>query len=212
MNIVAAAPGQVPSVKEVHQSVDGTGLEMTGYFATWDEDSMNEAFVPRAFDNAIADFMRNPVVLYHHKKDEAPIGFVKSCEVLPHGLYGSVILPKPAPGTKAWDIFNGVKDNLIRSFSVGGIWQRHEVGGRVKLFCERLLELSLTPVAINQYALSDGVAAVQGVKAFGTEWVPEHQWDAKQAEALEWLAVQRLKPQLELAELRLDVAAVLLHK
>ena len=162
----------VPSVTEVHESADGTGLELSGLFATWDEDSAGEAFLPNAFDAAIGDFLKNPVVLFMHDKKSPPIGFVKSIYATARGLEGSVILPAPAPGTKAYDIYQSAKAGLIRSFSVGGMWLRKTIGGKVKLLCSRLLEISLAPQPVNLHALAGSVTAVQGVKAIGGEWVP----------------------------------------
>jgi hypothetical protein len=135
----SAEPFGMPSVAEVHESVDGSGLEVSGWFATWHEDSESEAFLPRAFQIAIVSAMAVGLsVLCHHKKSEAPIGFVTTCEERLGGLWGSVILPKPATGTKAYDIYESVKAHLLNFFSGGGLWSRTMVGGKVMLGCKRL--------------------------------------------------------------------------
>jgi hypothetical protein len=36
---------------------------------------------------------------------------------------------------------------------VGGLWERFNIGGKTKLMCKRLLEISLTSQPTNQYAL-----------------------------------------------------------
>jgi hypothetical protein len=41
---VTAEPNGMPSVSDVHESADGTGLEVGGWFATTHEDSDDEAF------------------------------------------------------------------------------------------------------------------------------------------------------------------------
>src|ERR1700730_1199584 len=157
---VAAEPFGMPSVAEVHESVDGTGLEVSGWFATFHEDSESEAFVPHAFAAAIPSALEAGLpVLLHHDKKEAPIGFVKTCEERPGGLWGSVILPKPTIGTKAFDVYEAVKAHLLRFFSVGGLWQRETIGGKVLLGCKRLLEISLTNCPSNIYARASGVRA-----------------------------------------------------
>jgi HK97 family phage prohead protease len=173
MSFTSIAPGEIPRVTELHESTDGTGLEISGLFATWDEDSANESFLPNAFDAAIGPFMKNPVVLHHHNKHEPPIGFVKEIKVTPQGLWGSIILPAPTVGTKAFDCYHAVKAGLLSTFSVGGLWIRHNIGGRVKLMCRRLLEISLTSQPANPFALAGGVTAVQGVKSIGGEWLPD---------------------------------------
>jgi hypothetical protein len=58
------------------------------------------------------------------------------------------------------------------AYSVGGIWDRLQVGGRTKLLCKRLLEISLTSVATNPFAQLTAVSTVSGVKAMGSLWVP----------------------------------------
>src|ERR1700693_1989138 len=79
----------VPSVSEVPNSTDGTGIELRGLFASFDRDSSGEQFLPWAFDKAIAAALAVGLpVLYAHNKGEVPIGFVKSLEVRPDGLFG----------------------------------------------------------------------------------------------------------------------------
>jgi HK97 family phage prohead protease len=163
----------VPTVAEVHPSVDGTGLEVSGWFATWAEDSDGEAFLPTAFDTAApAALAVGLPVLYAHAKNEVPVGFVKSMEVRPAGLWGSIILPAPLAGTKAAEIYAAVKAKVLDKFSVGGFWIRQNIGGKVKMLCDRLVEVSLTATPTNLYARAAGVTAVRGVKAVGGVWVP----------------------------------------
>jgi HK97 family phage prohead protease len=167
------SPGELPTIEEVPASADGSGLELSGWFATWHEDSSGEAFLPNAFNAALATALaRGLPVLYNHNKSEVPIGFVRTCEVRPGGLWGSVILPCPSPGTKAAEIYTAVKNRLVTYFSVGGFWSRSNIGGKVKLMCDRFVELSLCSTPVNQHAGLAGVAAIQGVKSLGDEWVP----------------------------------------
>lgn len=201
----------IPTVKELHSAVDGDGLAISGWFATWDEDTHSEAFVPGAFDTALPNFLQNnPVALLSHDKKSPPIGRVTDAYVVPaKGLFGTIVLPKPEVGTKAMEAYSAVKNKILTNFSVGGHWDRIKIGDRTKLFCRRLLEVSLCSVPVNQWAVADGVTSVVGVKAFGDEWVPAAEY---QQHASDWLAVQRLRPQLELAALRLTVAENLLRR
>jgi len=60
----------LPTVKQLHSPVDGEALEVSGYFATWDEDSEADAFLSTAFDEALPRFLKlNPVVLYNHDRE-----------------------------------------------------------------------------------------------------------------------------------------------
>ncbi len=197
---------RTPTVSEVPASTDGTGLEVSGYMATWDEDSHGESFLPTAFDGAIRTALAGGLpVLYQHKKSEVPLGFVKSMEVRLGGLWGSVILPAPAAGTKAAEVYAAVKQGFLRYFSVGGFWTRFNVAGKVKLLCDRLVEVSLCSTPVNQHARFAGSTAVQGVKALGDEWVLA---SVNHRIAREVDAHQTRR--LALIDLRLTVAEVLL--
>jgi hypothetical protein len=167
--------------------------------------------LPNAFNTSLpAALAVGMPVLYHHRKDEAPIGFVKAAEIKRDGLWGSIILPAPVVGTKAFDIYQSVKAKLIPfQFSVGGVWKRLNVGGRVRLLCERLLEVSLTPCATNQYAKPTGVSSVIGVKAMDGEWLPASMTVNERINRR--IAAHRLakaKQDLALVALTLDVAAL----
>jgi HK97 family phage prohead protease len=209
MSLLAIAPGEIPTVKELHSAAGGEGLEVSGMAATWDEDTADEAFLPNAFDAAISNYLQyNPVVLHHHEKSSPPIGFCRECKVTPRGLWVACILPAPTVGTKAFDIYHAVKARLISTWSVGGLWDRVNIGGKVKLMCKRLLELSLTSQPTNQYAQADSVVAVHGVKSIGGVWMPDSRsrWDAAIAEH----RLRDLDRDLGLLELELDVCALLL--
>ena len=148
-------------------------------------------------------------MLHQHDKKSPAIGFVTSARVEPSkGVYGTCVLPKPEVGTKAMEIYSAVKNGLVKGFSVGGFWQRYQDGlGRTKLKCKRLLEVSLTGLPVNEYALADGgITAVQGVKSIGSEWLTVPDYDQRLQDAQEWLAAKRAERQLALIDLRLTVA------
>ena len=50
---------RTPTISELHSARDGEGLEITGWFSTWDEDTDREAFHPEAFDKAMLASGRN---------------------------------------------------------------------------------------------------------------------------------------------------------
>src|SRR5438105_4624981 len=112
-----ATSDAVPSVREVPNSIDGTGLEVSGLFATFDTDSDGEEFFSWGFDDAIASAMELGLpVLYAHKRNEVPVGYVKSLEVRPEGLFGSIILPAPLPGSKAAEVYAAVRSKVLDKF------------------------------------------------------------------------------------------------
>jgi HK97 family phage prohead protease len=168
-----ASSSDVPSVREVPNSVDGTGLEIAGMFASFDEDSSGEQFLSWAFDDAIAGALKHGLpVLYAHKRNEVPVGYVKSLEVRPTGLFGSMILPAPLAGTKAAEIYAAVKSKVLDKFSIGGFWSRLNVGGKIYLLCDRLLECSLTSTPTAAGTRATSVSSVTGVKSVDGVWLP----------------------------------------
>ena len=199
----------VPTVKEVSSSIDGTGLELSGYFATWDVDSENEAFHPSAFTSSLPRALALGIpVLYNHLKNESPIGFVKSAEVRPDGLWGCLILPKPTIGTKAFDVYSAIQSGSMGnvSFSVGGLWQRFDVAGKIKLLCKRLLEVSVTPIATNEFAVATGVQSAVGVKSLGNG--PDALWvraSMPYTQKLDALTAHRRRRALETAVARVSL-------
>ncbi len=203
----------IPTIREVSKSVDGTGLELSGFFATWDLDSDNEAFLPTAFNAALPAALKLGVpVLYNHQKNDAPIGFVKSAEIRPGGLWGSLILPKPVAGTKAFDIYSAIQTGSMGnlSFSVGGLWKRLDIAGKVKLLCERWLECSITPIPTNVFATATGVKSAVGVKSLGAGlWVPSTMSSRDQVETrTQHMAQRRLERTLDKLALELNVLEI----
>jgi HK97 family phage prohead protease len=168
----AASPGEVPSVAEVEPSTDGTGLRVSGLLATWHQDSEGEAFLPNAFDKAAPAALAAGIpVLYQHEKASVPLGYVTDLKVRHDGLWVSAILPKPSGG-RALELYEAVKAGSIRAWSCGGYWLRKNIGGKVKLLCDRLVEASLAALPINAHAGFDSVASVVGVKSYGGRWLP----------------------------------------
>jgi len=190
MGATPSALSGMPTVHEVASSADGTGLELSGYFATWDVDSDDEAFLPAAFNASLPAALTLGIpVLYNHLKNEAPIGFVKNAEIRPGGLWGSLILPKPVVGTKAFDIYSAIQTGSMGnlSFSVGGLWERLNIGGKVKLLCRRLMECSITSIPTNVFATATGVKSAVGVKSIGGGG-PDALWVAQSMSSRQQLA------------------------
>jgi hypothetical protein len=126
-----------------------------------------------AFDAAVPSALALGLpVLWCHEKTSVPIGFVKSLKVTAEGLWGSMILPAPVLRSRAHEIYERVRAGLLK-FSVGGFWRRSKIGGKTKLMCDRLVEVSLPPCVVNPHSRMTSVAAVQEVKSIaGVGWVP----------------------------------------
>lgn len=142
----------------------GDGLWIEGWASDFEVDRQDEAFMPNAFSKAINQYLKNPVLLYHHMADKA-VGQVKDLKLAPDkGLYVKAWLDKPADGTEDANIYNKVKSGTIRAFSVGGVFRRKQTPMGPRIHEVDLREISITPLPVNPRSLF----AVAG-KAFGTE-------------------------------------------
>lgn len=143
----------------VEETEDGIFIE--GYASDFGLDRQDEAFESGAFEKGMEQFMRNPVLLYHHKMDMA-LGHVKGFEHRPDGLWIKAWVDRPEPNTFLADVYKKIKSRTIRGFSVGGKFYRKMKG---KIHTADLVEISVTPTPVNPRA---GIAAV-AAKAFGED-------------------------------------------
>ena len=132
---------------------DDGSVYIEGYASDFGLDRQDEAFEPNAFKKGMANFMKNPVVLYHHKMDEA-LGQVTEFDNRPEGLWVKARLDEAEPGTKAADIIRKVLSGTIRGMSVGGRFHRR-IGsdGKPRIHTADIRELSLTPMPVNPRTL-----------------------------------------------------------
>jgi HK97 family phage prohead protease len=196
--------GRLPTITELPDPVDGDGLLVSGYFATWQTDSEEERFARHAFDQSLPAFLRggNPVALWNHRKGEAPIGRVTAAELRRDGLYGSILVPRPMAGTKSFELYSAIKSKLVNGFSVSGLFDKfRDTAGNVNIICRRIFEVSLTPCPVGASAVADSVVSVSGAKCIDGEW------RTNESEAL-----QDAVTGLALTDVRLKVAAMLMHR
>lgn len=145
-------------------------LYIEGYAADFEVDRQDEAFEPGAFEEGLKSFMAtNPVMLYHHKYDQA-LGQFVDARLDQKGLWVKGRVDKPTPGSWAEDVVAKIKRGTIRGFSVGGIFKRrlNQATGRPSIFKCDLAEISVTPFPVNPRTMF-GVAG----KAFENVEVPQ---------------------------------------
>lgn len=143
-------------------------LFIQGYASDFGLDRQGEAFEPGAFEQGLKAFMEtNPILLYHHKYDQA-LGQVVDSRLDGKGLWVKARVDKPAPGSWAEDVFNKIKKGTIRAFSVGGIFRRRMTEAGPRIFDCDLGEISVTPFPVNPRT----TFAVAAGKAFENIEIP----------------------------------------
>lgn len=123
-----------------------------GYASDFEVDRQDEAFEPGAFQKALDDYMQNPVLLYHHKKDTA-LGAINEARLDKKGLWVRAQVPKPDEGTTLSNYYNQIKAGVLRGFSVGGRFMRRMTPDGPKIFKADLREISVTPLPVNPRTL-----------------------------------------------------------
>lgn len=151
----------------VTETEDGD-LIIEGYASDYGVDRQEEAFEPGAFEEGLKAFMAtNPIMLFHHKFDQA-LGRFVDARIDGKGLWVKGVVDKPEPGTWAADVFSKIKKGTIKAFSVGGIFKRRMTPQGPRIFKADLAEISVTPLAINPRT----TFAVVGAKAFEGVEIP----------------------------------------
>lgn len=137
---------------EIHEQDDGTTI-IEGIASDFDFDRQDEAFEPGVWEAAEKAFMRNPILLYHHKSDTA-MGRVLEVSHRPEGMWVKAMLDAPEPGTFPADIVRKVRSGTIRAFSVGGKFHRRKgADGKPRIHSADWRELSITPLPVNPRTL-----------------------------------------------------------
>lgn len=163
------APFHLDFVLEQKAIDDGDDGEtyIQGYASDFGLDRQDEAFEKGAFQKGIDEYMKNPVMLYHHKYDE-PLGQVQEIENREEGLWIKARLDAPEPGTASADHIRKVRSGTIKGFSVGGKFHRRKgTDGRPRIHTADILEISVTPTPVNPRTLLE----IAG-KAFPSEDEP----------------------------------------
>ena len=146
----------IKAVKESkYNGVEGIFIE--GQPSTYDEDREGETMDAKAYDNpTVADYLKNPILLYHHGLDKAigtkALGTIVEWKMLNNGPWVKAFVPKPS-WEPMLDIYNNIKAGVLKSFSVGGIFEKVKRAGKTIISKVHLFEISVEPVQANQNAL-----------------------------------------------------------
>lgn len=129
-------------------------LYIEGYASDFGIDRENEVFENGAFTKGMKAFMEtNPVLLYHHKYDQA-LGQIESFEHRPAGLWVKARVDEAEPGTNLADVVRKIRTGTIRGFSVGGFFKRRRgADGQPRIHTADIAEISVTPFPVNPRTL-----------------------------------------------------------
>jgi HK97 family phage prohead protease len=163
----------VPNVNELHAAENAEGLLLSGYVSTPTLDRANDVVNPHALKAAVAKYLAtNPVLLWQHRLSLPPLGKVLSARIDSRGIFITALLPKPAPGTFAWDVYSAVKNGVARGLSLGGSFYREARRGFAEVTNMELREMSLCSLSVGHDTLVDSVVPTE-VKSLGDGlWVP----------------------------------------
>ena len=152
--------------KAINEKVDNEWnkyLEIEWYASTKDKDRGHDIVEPKAFENALATYMTNPVVLLQHKHDK-PIGTVTEASIDNKGLYIKANITENTD-----NVMSAIKNWVLRTFSIGyGLkeWDyeveetvdengKYDYTTTIKNL--ELYEISVVSVPMNAYALMKSI-------------------------------------------------------
>jgi HK97 family phage prohead protease len=141
------------------------GLWIEGKAGAFGLDRDGEVIRPGAFDEGIAAYMKNPIVVYSHAATviDGPVsgasGYVQlgiSTDLRRdhEGLYWRAFIPRPASGFLL-DVWEKIRAGYMRGLSVGGKFTR-AVGSHL-IDRVDLQEISIAPKPVNPEALITSV-------------------------------------------------------
>lgn len=165
-------------------------LEIEGYASTKDKDRGHDIVEPKAFENALATYMTNPVVLLQHKHDK-PIGVVTEASIDNKGLYIKANITEDTDG-----VMSAIKNGVLRTFSIGyglkeGDYEVEETvdeNGKYDYTTTiknlELYEISVVSVPMNAYALMKSIEDCFEVKE--VEEDPVEDEEAIEGTSIDW--------------------------
>jgi HK97 family phage prohead protease len=152
----------LPDDEKARQAGD---LILRGYASTWVEDRDGEYVDPGAFDESLPKYLaKNPIILWQHEQ-KMPIATATEASVDGNGLTVAVLMSKPDTHQPDWlhHAYQSIKSGIVRTFSIGGFFEREFVMGRAVIKKVELMEISVVSIPSNPDSIFEAAAkAVQG--------------------------------------------------
>ncbi len=165
-------------------------IEVTGYASTWVKDRDKEYVSKHAFDQSLGAYLsKNPIILYQHERDK-PLGQVLKGAVDDTGLMVDGWIRKPGTGEADWKVsaYNDIKSGILRTFSIGGFFDREMIENEVLITNVELFEISVVSIPSNPDTIYQ--AAVKAAKGLDpqTGGISRHADQAVQLLGLEQIS------------------------
>jgi len=147
---------------DISKNVTNDRLYIYGVASTQNEDRDGETVSMRSLEKAFVKFMRrNPVLMFNHNGQAAPVGKVVSEFVGEDGVvYKSGIINNElhvvgmiSQADSASDVRLQIEERILKSFSIGGRARRVQKGGRNCLLVGDLFEISIVGTPSNSDAM-----------------------------------------------------------
>lgn len=167
---------------------DGDGYTWT--ISTGSVDRDRDTLAVAGWD--LADFRKNPVVLWSHDRNIPPIGKAESILVSGGALKSRMVFAEKGSYPLADTVRALVDQGIVRATSVGFLpqeWEFNDKRGGYDFTRQALLEFSLVSIPSNPEALADA-------KASGVDLEPVRTWAVKVLDAYEpgsWMAKANLE-------------------
>lgn len=152
----------LPEDEKAKQAGD---LVLRGYASTWVEDRDGEFVDPGAFDKSLPAYLeKNPIILWQHNQ-AFPIGTMTEAFVDGNGLNVVALVHKPDPKEppELHMAYNKIRKGIVKTFSIGGFFEREFVMGRAVIKTVELMEVSVVSIPSNPDSIFEAASkAVKG--------------------------------------------------
>lgn len=137
------------SVKSFEKSENGDSIYIRGYANTTSVDRGRDIIPSSTWEKrrALENYRKNPILLAYHDHSK-PVGVVEELNITPLGLE---VLARVSKG--AGDIYTLVRDEILRTFSIGFMALEVDYNEEARAFIIEeleLLEISIVSVPMNQ--------------------------------------------------------------
>ncbi len=124
-----------------------------GYASTDAIDRVGDRIWPEAFREGLANYLRNPILLYNHDLDK-PIGRILELDILPDGLYIKARIAKGTPlADEVWTLIQQGVLNALSICTTSDIIGEVDAEGINNINRWDLAEISVVTVPANQDAI-----------------------------------------------------------